>query len=199
VPNLNNLGALDLRMGNLIDAERAYLEALRVAEAKLPPMALERLAAEINYSVVLWHSGRTNLAEPRLRDLLSRMEQSVGAAHPASGRVRSILGRVILERGDADTARRFIENSLEGLTPYWRSDALLWLAETKLETEQPNIAAELARESLTLRQSIPHYTNWQIAEAEFVLAKATGDAALLNAVADRFKKQLPAGHFRRGD
>jgi serine/threonine-protein kinase len=199
VPNLNNLGALDIRMGNLGEAELAYLEALRIAEAKLPPTALERMASEINYCVVLWHSGRTADAEDRLRDLLDRMETSVGAAHPASGRVRSILGRVILERGDAETGSRFIENSIDGLTPYWRADALLWLAEARLAMDEREIAAELARESLSLRRSIPHYTNWQIAEAEFVLARATNDTALLNAVADTFDRELPAGHFRRGN
>ena len=199
VPNLNNLGALDIRLGNLVEAELTYLEALRIAEAKLPPMALERMAVEINYSVVLWHSGRAAEAEDRLRNLLNRMERSVGAEHPASGRVRSILGRVILEIGDAGTAGRFIENSLEGLSSYWRSDTLLWLAETKLAMDEQGIAAKLARESLSLRRSIPHFTDWQIAEAEFVLARATNDADLLNAAADTFRRELPAGHFRRGN
>jgi hypothetical protein len=95
-------------------------------------MALDRMASEINYFVVLWHSRRSALAEERLRDLIPRMEQSMGADHPASGRVRSILGRVILERGDPDMALRFIENSLPGLIPTWRAEATLWLAETNL-------------------------------------------------------------------
>lgn len=197
IPNLNNLGALDIRMGRLVDAEQNYLEAIRIAEAKLPPMSLERMAVEINHSVVLWHSGRGDVAGARLADLLQRMEGSVGASHPASGRVRSLLGRVILDGGDTEKAKRFIENSLPGLTPYWRSDALLWLAEAELELENTVTAAKLAKESLGLRKSIPHYTEWQIAEAEFVLGKATRDGKLLNQANAQFKQDLPVNHFRR--
>ena len=197
VPYLNNLGALDLRIGRLVDAEQTYLEALRIAEDKLPPMSLDRMASEINYAVVLWHSGRVTLAEERLRDLLPRMEQSLGAEHPASGRVRSILGRVLLERGDAERASRFISNSLQGLTPYWRSDALLWLAEANLATENLEAAADEARESLELRKSIPHFTDWQIAEAQFVLAVSTDDGAMREEATRIFEKDLPRQHFRR--
>lgn len=197
VPNLNNLGALDIRMGRLVDAEHSYLEALRIAEKKLPPMSLERMAAEINYSVVLWHSGRSNQAEKNLHDLLARMERSVGAAHPAAGRVRSLLGRVILERGDGETSRRFIENSLQGLTPYWRSDALLWLAEASLSIGENKKAMALAEESLELRRSIPHFTDWQNAEAEYVLGRATSNRDLLDRAKATFQRTLPANHFRR--
>lgn len=197
VPNLNNLGALDMRMGNLVAAEQTYLEALRIAEAKLPPMSLERMASEINYSVVLWHSGRAGLAEERLRGLLPRMEQSLGAEHPASGRVRSILGRVVLERGDAEKASRFIANSLHGLTPYWRSDALLWLAETNLATGKTDAAAEQAKESLDLRKSIPHFADWQVAEAELMLGLSTNDESLQAAAVRVFERDLPRQHFRR--
>ena len=197
VPYLNNLGALDLRMGRLIDAEQTYLEALRIAEDKLPPMSLDRMASEINYAVVLWHSRRTALAEERLRDLLPRMEESLGAGHPASGRVRSILGRVILESGDATKASRFIDNSLEGLSPYWRSDALLWLAEANLASGNMAAAADQARGSLEIRKSIPHFTDWQVAEAEFVLSLATNDKALWQAATGVFERDLPQQHFRR--
>lgn len=197
VPNLNNLGALDIRLGWLVSAKQTYMEALRIAEEKLPPMSLERMAVEINNAVVLWHSGRSQTAEDNLRDLLKRMERSVGAAHPASGRVRSLLGRVILERGDATTAKRFIENSFEGLSPYWRSDALLWVAEANNALENRADAKIQASESLQLRKSIPHFTNWQIAEAELALALATDDAQLLNRAKNQFLQDLPSGHFRR--
>ena len=197
VSNLNNLGSLDLRMGNLVDAEQTYLEALRIAEEKLPAMSLERMASEINYAVVLWHSGRAAVSAERLRDLLPRMEQSLGADHPASGRVRSILGRVILERGDTVRALRFIENSLQKLTPYWRSDALLWLAESNLAAGNWDAATEQARESLEIRKSIPHYTDWQVAEAEFALAVLTNDEAGRDAALRVFERDLPRQHFRR--
>ncbi len=197
VPNLNNLGALDIRLGKLVEAEQTYLEALRIAEEKLPRMSLERMAVEINYAVVLWHSGRTDIAEANLRDLLERMDRSVGAAHPASGRVRSLLGRVILERGDANTAKRQIEESTQGLTPYWRSDALLWLAEANYSLDNRANSAEQATESLELRRSIPHFTDWQIAEAELTLARATDDAELFDQAAARLRQALPANHFRR--
>lgn len=197
VPNLNNLGALDIRMGRLVEAEQTYREALRIAEDKLPLMSLERMAVEINHAVVLWHSGRSDEAEARLRNLLTRMERSVGAAHPASGRVRSLLGRVILDNGDADSAKRFIENSLQGLSPYWRSDALLWLAEAKVSLGEKGDAIDFVNESLQLRNSIPHFTEWQVAEAEFVLGMATDNLDLLNRAEAKFQKVLPDNHFRR--
>jgi tetratricopeptide (TPR) repeat protein len=197
VANLNNLGALDIRLGNLVAAEEAYLEALRIAESKLPAMSLERMAVEINFAVVLWHSGRIDDAETNLRDLLERMARSVGSSHPASARIRSILGRVVLERGDARTAKGLIEDSIQGLTPYWRSDAMLWLSEANMALSNPSDAAEQARESLELRKSIPHFTDWQIAEAEFALARATDDEKLLNRAAEQMRHKLPTNHFRR--
>ena len=197
VANLNNLGALDIRLGDLVAAEETYLEALRIAEAKLPAMSLERMAVEINFAVVLWHSGRLDDAETNLRDLLERMARSVGPSHPASGRIRSILGRVVLERGDAGTAKGLIDDSLQGLTPYWRSDALLWLSEANLALGNSPGAADQARASLELRKSIPHFTDWQIAEAELALARATGDERLLNRAAEQMRQTLPANHFRR--
>lgn len=197
VPNLNNLGALDIRMGELVAAEETYLEALRIAEKKLPPMSLERMAIEINYAVVLWHSGHVEDAEKNLRDLLERMTRSVGRSHPASGRIRSILGRVLLEHGDAKTSIRLIEESIEGLTPYWLSDALLWLAEANNTLENRAEAVKQATESLELRRSIPHFTGWQIAEAELALAQATDDAELYSRAAEQIRKELPENHFRR--
>ena len=196
VPNLNNLGALDIRLGQLAAAEETYVEALRIAEEKLPRLSLERMAVEINYAVVLWHSGRLEDAEKNLRDLLERMAESVGPTHSASGRIRSILGRVILERGDARTAKQLIEESLQGLTPYWRSDALLWLAEANNALGNSTEAANQARESLKLRRSIPHFTDWQIAEANLALAQATGDKQLLGQATERIRRDLPANHFR---
>ena len=198
VPNLNNLGALDIRLGELVAAERTYLEALRIAEESLPQMALERMAVEINYAVVLWHSGRIEDAETNLRDLLERMARSVGPTHPASGRVRSLLGRVILERGDAETAKKLIEASFRGLTPYWRSDALLWLSEANIALTNFPDAAQQALESLELRKSIPHFTGWQIAEAELALALATDDEKLLDRATEQMRQKLPANHFRHG-
>lgn len=197
VANLNNLGALDIGLGELVAAEETYAKALRIAEEKLPPKSIERMAVEINYAVVLWHSGRSRTAEENLRELLERMESSVGAVHPASGRVRSLLGRVILEHGDAAVAKRFIENSLQGLTPYWRSDALLWIAEANISLDNRAEAQQQASESLALRKSIPHFANWQIAEAELALAQATDDAKLLNRAENQFRRDLPSGHFRR--
>lgn len=197
VSNLNNLGALDLSAGHLKEAEQSYLQALAIAERKLPPMALDRMATEINYAVVNWHSGRVAEAEASLRDILIRMEKSVGANHAAAGRVRGLLGRVLLERGDIDSAKRFIENSLGGLTPYWRSDALLWRAEVELALENRSAAREYASESLTIRRTLPHSTRWKIAEAEWVLAIATDDEVLRRQSDDIFRRDLPPEHFRR--
>ena len=197
VANLNNLGALDIRLGELVAAEETYIEALRIAEEKLPDLALERMAVEINYAVVLWHSGRLEEAETNLRDLLERMARSVGPTHPASGRIRSLLGRVLLERGDAETAIRLIEESIQGLTPYWRSDALLWLSEANIALGNSSDAAEQALESLELRRTIPHFTEWQIAEAELALAQANSDEELFSRAVEQFGQDLPANHFRR--
>ena len=197
VPNLNNLGALDIRLGDLTAAEETYREALRIATEKLPELALERMAVEINFAVVLWHSGRLDEAETTLSDLLERMARSVGPTHPASGRIRSLLGRVILERGDAEAANRLIEESIQGLTPYWRSDALLWLSEANIALTNLPDAAEQALESLELRKTIPHFTDWQIAEAELAVAQATNDEELSDRAAEQFRGALPANHFRR--
>jgi serine/threonine-protein kinase len=197
VSNLNNLGALDLALGHLKNAELSYLQALTIAERKLAPMAFDRMAVEINYAVVNWHSGRAAEAEASLRDVLIRMETSVGADHAASGRVRGLLGRVILERGDVDSAKNYIENSLDGLIPYWRSDALLWRAEVELALDNRSAAREYATESLTIRQELPHYTVWQIAEAEWVLSIATDDSKMRNRSREIFRRDLPPEHFRR--
>ncbi len=197
VPNLNNLGALDLGLGRLEEAEQSYLQAWSLAEQKLPLKSLERMAVEINYAVVFWHSGRIADAENILRDVLQRMEASLGATHPASGRVRSLLGRVVLQRGDVGAAQRFIENSLEGLIPYWRSDALLWLAEVMLELDDLDAAKTFATESLTIRRDIPHYADWQIAEAQWVLSRAANDQMSHDAAVEIFSRDLPPEHFRR--
>ena len=197
VANLNNLGSLQLRVGDLAAAERTYVRALAIAESQLPPKSLDRLAAEINYSVVLWHSGQTTAAESRLDGLLPRMEMSVGSTHAASGRVRTLLGRLVLARGDADSAIELIESSLPGLIPSWRADALLWLAESWIVAGDPAAAAQLAEESIKLRESIPHFTDWQIAESRWVLGVASGDEQLSAAALQLFEDKLPPKHFRR--
>jgi len=194
---LSNLGALDLRLGRLGMAEQSFVEAIAIADEKLPPKSIGRLAAEINHAVVLWHSGHADQAARNLTDILGRMEESYGAKHASSGRVRSLLGRVKLELGLAKSAARFIENSLGVLSGDWRSDALLWLAEAKLALSESSVAAELARESLEMRQSNLRFAKWQKAEAEYVLAAATGDSAGLAAAIETFDQTLPANHFRR--
>ena len=51
----------------------------------------------------------------------------------------------------------------------------MWLAEVSLSMGENGNAMALAEESLELRRSIPHFTNWQNAEAEYVLGRATSD------------------------
>lgn len=196
---LSNLGALDLRLGRLAEAEESYLEAISIAEEKLPPKSIGRLAAEINYASVLWQSGRGHQAARNLGDILGRMEESYGGQHASSQRVRSLLGRVMLSQGHAGEAEELIVDSLSGLTGAWRSDALLWLAEAKLARGEREAAADHARESLLLRQSDAKYPKWQIAEAEGALGQATANEELIAKASRIFREALPPNHFRRQD
>lgn len=197
VGKYNNLGAMELTAGRLAEAEESLEAAVTLAAKALPETSLYRLAAEINYSTVLWQSGRAELAEPYARAALRNMEGSLGAAHPASGRVRTVLGRIMLELAEHEEAMRLIEPSLEGMSGIWRADALLWLAETKLAVGEDESAASLASESLEIRRNSEGTPDWQIAEVEFVLAAAKGDTAMLEDAQSRLDSELPQQHVRR--
>jgi eukaryotic-like serine/threonine-protein kinase len=193
----NNLATLELNEGRLNKAEAILLTAKSLAQRKLPETSLARLAVDINYSVMLWQSGRSKQAEKILDDALGHMTLMLGAKHPASNRVRSIAGRVKLELGQPKLADELITQSLAGLTPAWRADALLWLAESKLNLGNKSAAKRLATESLELRKSIPYFTNWQVAEAAYVQAVAANDDDARDEAARVLDNALPENHHRR--
>lgn len=197
VAKYNNLGAMELASGRLTHAEESLEAALTLAHKTLPGTSLYRLAAEINYALMLLHSGRAAEAEPRARDALANMEASLGAAHPASGRVRSLLGRIVLARGNHEQATRLIESSLEGLSKSWQADALLWLAEAKMAGGNLSEASALAGESLAIRESTEGFYPWQVAEARFILAVAMDDAELRAESRRLLDSELRPGHMRR--
>lgn len=194
---LNNLGALDLRKGRLAEAEKSFSAARSIASERLPERSIGRLAAEINYAVVLWQSGKIDGVAKQLQGILQKMEESVGAAHPSSARIRSILGRVLLETGDIATATRFLENSIVSLSDDWLSDALLWTAEANLAAGDNEAAALHAGRSLAYREENAKFTSWQVAEASYVLARASNDLDAIRAAKAVFDRDLPARHFRR--
>ncbi|MEE9311340.1 MAG: tetratricopeptide repeat-containing protein kinase family protein, partial [Planctomycetota bacterium] len=193
----NNLGSLDIKAGRLREAEKIFVIAVALAENKLSETSLIRLAAEINYSTVLWQSGRATQSASRMESVLVRMESTFGKEHPASNRVRSILGRVTLDLDQPALATSLITQSMEGLSPAWRADATLWLAECKLKLGDKTEAEILVRESLELRQSNPFFTPWQIAEASYILALATNDTEMRASAKNLFQTVLPEIHFRR--
>ena len=197
VAKYNNLGQMELMAGRLAEAEEPLEAAVTLAATALPETSIYRLAAEINYSLLLWQSGRAGLAEPYARAALGNMEKSLGPGHPASGRVRTVLGRIVLELAEHEEALRLIEPSLEGLSAVWRADALLWLAEAKLAVDEDESAAALASESLEIRRNNDGTPDWQIAEAQSVLATANGDEAMQEDSRTRLEQELPPGHIRR--
>jgi eukaryotic-like serine/threonine-protein kinase len=193
----NNLATLELNEGRLNKAEAILLTAKSLAQRKLPETSLARLAVDINYSVMLWQSGRSKQADKILDDALGHMTLMLGAKHPASNRVRSIAGRVKLELGQPKLADELITQSLAGLTPAWRADALLWLAESKLNLGNKSAAKRLATESLELRKSIPYFTNWQVAEAAYVQAVANNNKDGMDKAKIILDNALPENHHRR--
>jgi len=195
VANYNNLGAIELSQGEVLAAREALDHAVRLASTSLPENAIQRLAARINLAQAQWQGGQADRAEQVLRAVLPHAAESFGEAHPATNRVRSILGRVRLERGDAADAEQMISQSLAPLTPQWRADATLWLAEACLALDRFDDARRWARESLDIRSDNPRFTDWQIAEARFVLARTNGDDAGQSAAQAAFA-DLPAVHYR---
>ena len=197
VAKYNNLGAMELSVGRLREAEVPLEEAVALATRVLPETSLYRIAAEINYSILLLQSGRSSLAEPLARRALLSMEKTLGASHAAAGRARTVLARIVLATGDPEQSLGLLETSLDSLSGVWRADALLWMAEAKLAVDARDEAAGFARESLAMREQTEGTAEWQIAEASWVLANATFDGSLRDASASRLDVLLPAEHLRR--
>ena len=197
VPKYNNLGAMELARGRLDAAEHALETAVRLARETLPETALFRLAAEINFASLLWQSGRPDEAESYAKTALLNIESSLGAGHPASGRMRSMLGRIKLAQNDIDTATQLLRDSIDGLTGVWQTEALLWLAEARLAVGAKEEAARLARESLAVRQGLDGGYGWQTAEIEMILAASTDDEEGLRKARFVLDRDLPENHVRR--
>jgi len=196
VSSYNNLGALELDVGRVAAALDALKRSVALARDALPERALPRMAAEINYARALWLSGEAAAASETLEGVLPRVRESFGDDHPATARVRSILGRTRLDEEGVAGAEEMLARSVERLSGKWRADALLWLAEAKLAAGRPAEAARLADECAKLRRAKPFAAGWTIAEAEFIEAEASGDAAA-RAAASAVLARLPEPHIRR--
>ena len=196
VSKYNNLGALELARGRVSEAELALGAAVTIAESSFPETSLTRLAAEINYASALWQSANADRAEPYASRAAENIAASLGDSHPATSRMRSVLGRVKLAQGDAEAALQIIDAAAAQLSGAWRADAMLWLAEAKLATGDAGGAIAPARECVEFRRSATGALDWHIAEAELVLGIASGDDALVRAARERLSEALPANHVR---
>ena len=192
----NNLGSLYTQLGDLSTAEIIAKKGVRIAEEKLAPSEITRIAAEINYAMILWQSGRTALAEKRVSGLIPALEESLGESHPATLRVKTILGRILLQRGQLVVAGEYLYQNLGVLSPRWRADALLWQAEYLLQKGENEEAANRAEESVKLRRKIPYYTDWQVVEAEYILARARHDTEMEQQALAKLQESLPKNHAR---
>ena len=191
----NNLGVADLAIGRPGEARDTLAKATALAERHLPERELSRMAARINYAVALWQLGQPQQALSQLEPIRVGVENVFGDRHPATFRVRTIQGRVVLDLGQAERAEALIERSMERLKPRWRGDALLWLAEAKLALYKNDEAAQLASESLRLRREVPAFQPWSIAIAEYILARARQEPAR-RARIERELSTLPPDHIR---
>jgi tetratricopeptide (TPR) repeat protein len=105
---LNNLGNLDLRIGNYPDARRAYEEALALARETIDPSGCA--SALCNLGIVCFLEGDLNRAEALLSESLVLVEESGNRYGEAI--VLQMLGTVAVDRNELDRARDLLGTSL---------------------------------------------------------------------------------------
>ncbi|PQA89610.1 tetratricopeptide repeat protein [Hyphococcus luteus] len=194
--SLNNIARLNLQLGEINHALNAVNEGLAVARESIPSTNFTRLALEINKAAALWQSGEPELASILVSDVVERMSDQLGPEHGATKRANTIKARILLETGDVEEAARLLSASLEGLSQSWRADALLWRAEVAYKQGDHEGARKFADEAVRMRRTLPIFTPWQIAESEFVRARAADDSAEAIAAAE-ILVSLPPNHIRR--
>ena len=191
----NNIGAYAIALGNVDDAQNVLGDAYTRAQTALPEAAVSRLAVEINYAISLWHSGKAENAQPIIQSVLTRMEGAFGMESPPAKRARAILARLALENGDLQRAKALSKQSFGGLTPVWNADANLWAAEIALADGDLNAAAEYAKTAFSERQTVKDFTDWQIAEAQWIYGLATSNENAIKTAKETLQN-LPKHHLR---
>jgi len=194
VSTRSNMSVMCMMTGRIRESVDQAQQAAQLAIRTLPPGNVYRLGAETNHAFFSWQAGETKGIETALSDIIDRKTKIDGAAHPGVQRIRTMLGRVHLGRGDIGQASELIELPLANVPIYWQEDARLWLAELNIKQQNLTAAMELLQLTVDSRRNSGRFSPWRIAEAELLLAKVTQDVDLEQRAAAVLRKTLPPTH-----
>ncbi|MFM9001230.1 MAG: tetratricopeptide repeat protein [Opitutia bacterium] len=106
------LGGMHASFGDPAEAERAYLSALRTAEAepRLPPETIVTLRAQL--AALSYRAGRNEEAAERYEEVLLLERRSLGEAHPDVLATVGILSGLRMKCGRPDMAEPLLRRQL---------------------------------------------------------------------------------------
>jgi tetratricopeptide (TPR) repeat protein len=110
---LGNLGVVYDDRGRVVEAERAYREAIADLTAKFGPEHDMVTGMLGNLAILLDRGGRPIEAESLYRRVLSIDEPKFGRDHPAVGRTLTNLSLLLCQRGKADQGLQLSQRGLE--------------------------------------------------------------------------------------
>lgn len=149
------------------------------AEFLLPESSYTRLAAEINLARANILTNDIEAALTTLPNILLRMEETIGQNSPAAGRIRSILGKALMENGQPESAIRHLRQAYNAIeaSEYWRlpgnqwvSDVTVWRAQAEFAAGDYAIALKLANAGLKMRRKEKNAQPWRVREASKTLS-----------------------------
>jgi serine/threonine protein kinase len=196
VSTRSNMAVIAMMNGKISEAIGEIEQARQLALAGMPESNPYRMGAETNSALLAWQTGKAANAEPVLRSVLARQTEVLGDRNPRTIRIANILGRVLLELGEIEEAATLIELMPTNVPIYWQEDARLWAAELALAKGDTGEAEALATDSARTRRESGKFTAWQIAEADWVRAAASGDRNLKEDAGQRLRALLPDNHIR---
>ncbi len=203
---LSNLGRVRLEQGRFA-AARPHLErAAEIARSETPEDDFRRLVAIINSATLGTELGAFERAEAGYRQVLAAMVERFGSDHPATTRVRSLLGSCLFAAGQSEAADEALSTALaaqrgSGQNPNGLDETLLSLGALRREQGNLDEARALLEEALELRGEILPAGHWRRAEVEAELALIdrchdSTASARLAAARKTLEESLPADNHR---
>ncbi len=171
------LGATLQGRGDLVEAERAYREALALFQA-LDGEHPGINTALFGIAATLHERGDLAAAEPAYRASLAAGRRILGARHPLVTTDLTSLATLLADRGELGEAERLYREALaierEALPAVDERTArtLVGLGRTLARTGRAGEAEPLLREALAIRRARLAPTHWQIAVTEGALGAA---------------------------
>ena len=109
---LSNIGRLLMDQGRYVEAEPLTQRATEIMKRSVDEDHFQRIACEINLASCQSALGQLGEAIAAYRSTLDRFDRLVGEAHPATARVKSLLGQALHRRGDLIEAERLLSEAL---------------------------------------------------------------------------------------